>query len=312
MTQIINPATLIVIAEPVDTPVEAIHDIVGRARKAQREWGPLTQTHRINALRHIADLVRANLEDIAQLETANVGKPIGDSRGEVGMTADTFDYYAGTLHKYFGHTIPVDGGMDFTVREPIGVVAVIAPWNFPWPSRRGTSLPPWPVGMPSSATPWTRRRQWVRLSHPPTWPRCRPSWGMPSRSRPPLRFPTRLGTGWVPTSCSIHLVTIGSCVRRSSGPIVAVLPFDTEEEAITLANDTIFGLSGSVWTRDIGWALRVARGIETGSVSVNSSTSVRLQTPFGDFKQSGMGRELGMAAMDGYIELKNIFVSTEV
>ncbi len=122
MTQIINPATPIVIAEPVDTPVEAIDDIVDRAPKAQREWVPLPQRHGIDALRRIADLVRANLEDIAQFETANVGKPIGDSRGEVGMTA-------GTLDKYFGRTIPVDGGMDFTVREPIGVVAVIASWN---------------------------------------------------------------------------------------------------------------------------------------------------------------------------------------
>jgi acyl-CoA reductase-like NAD-dependent aldehyde dehydrogenase len=94
------------------------------------------------------------------------------------------------------------------------------------------------------------------------------------------------------------------------GPIVAVLPFDGEQDAIALANDTIFGLSGSVWTRDLGRAIRVARGLETGSISVNSSTSVRVQTPFGGFKQSGMGRELGMAAMDGYTELKNVFIST--
>ena len=96
------------------------------------------------------------------------------------------------------------------------------------------------------------------------------------------------------------------------GPIVAVLPFTTEEDAIALANDTIFGLSGSVWTRDIGRALRVARGMETGSISINSSTSVRVQPPLGGFKQSGMGRELGLAAMDGYTATQNIFVSTVI
>ena len=94
-------------------------------------------------------------------------------------------------------------------------------------------------------------------------------------------------------------------------PIVTIIPFDDEADPITLANDTIFGLSGSVWTRDVGRAIRVSRGLETGSISVNSSTSVRLQTPFGGFKQSGIGRELGMTALDGYTELKNIFISTD-
>ena len=94
------------------------------------------------------------------------------------------------------------------------------------------------------------------------------------------------------------------------GPVAAVIPFADEEDAIRLANDTPYGLSGSIWTENGARALRVARGIEAGVLSVNSNTSVRVQTPFGGFKQSGFGRELGMHALDGYSEVKNVFIST--
>ena len=95
------------------------------------------------------------------------------------------------------------------------------------------------------------------------------------------------------------------------GPVAAVIPFRDEEEAIRLANDTIYGLSGSVWTRDGAKAIRTARALETGVISINSNTSVRVSTPFGGFKQSGYGRELGPDALDHYSEVKNVYYATE-
>jgi acyl-CoA reductase-like NAD-dependent aldehyde dehydrogenase len=95
------------------------------------------------------------------------------------------------------------------------------------------------------------------------------------------------------------------------GPVAALIPFEGEDDAVRIANDTPYGLSGSIWTRDGARALRVVRGVETGVLSVNSNTSVRVATPFGGFKQSGFGRELGMHAMDGYSEVKNVYIATE-
>jgi acyl-CoA reductase-like NAD-dependent aldehyde dehydrogenase len=95
------------------------------------------------------------------------------------------------------------------------------------------------------------------------------------------------------------------------GPVVAVLPFEDEAEAVAMANDTAYGLSGSIWTRDVGRALRVARGVQAGNLSVNSHSSVRYSTPFGGFKQSGLGRELGPDALDAFTEVKNVFIATE-
>ncbi|MFC6236944.1 aldehyde dehydrogenase family protein [Longivirga aurantiaca] len=450
MSQIVNPSNLEVIAEPTVTPVERIDEVVERATRAQRQWAGLPQRRRIEALRRLAELIRADAETLAQVETANVGKPIGDSRGEVAMVADTFDYYAGAIDKSFGDTIPVDGGLDFTVREPIGVVTVIAPWNFPlviaaWNiapalacgnavivkpaeltplsvlelerifaqvdlpdglfqvvhgpgSTVGAALTEHPGVGKISFTGSTQTGQTIMRASAGTMKRLTLELGGKSaavvfadadleraasastgavfgnsgqdccaRSRvlvqrdvydefvalfvaatstftvgDPLDSTTAMG----PLVSAPHLDKVRSfldpaldivapvpgpsgpghwmaphlvldpprehrIVREEIfGPVVAVLPFDDEQDAIALANDTIFGLSGSIWTRDLGRAIRVARGLESGSISVNSSTSVRLQTPFGGFKQSGFGRELGMAAMDGYTELKNVFIST--
>jgi acyl-CoA reductase-like NAD-dependent aldehyde dehydrogenase len=95
------------------------------------------------------------------------------------------------------------------------------------------------------------------------------------------------------------------------GPVVTVAPFEDEEDAIRLANDTEYGLSGSIWTRDLGRAIRMARAVEAGNLSVNSHSSVRYWTPFGGFKQSGLGRELGPDALDSFTETKNVFIATE-
>jgi betaine-aldehyde dehydrogenase len=95
------------------------------------------------------------------------------------------------------------------------------------------------------------------------------------------------------------------------GPVAAVIPFEDEREAVELANATPYGLSGSIWTRDGARALRVARAIDSGVLSINSNSSVRVSTPFGGFKQSGFGRELGMHALAGYSEVKNVYFATE-
>ncbi len=92
------------------------------------------------------------------------------------------------------------------------------------------------------------------------------------------------------------------------GPVVTVIPFDTEEEAVRLANETPYGLSGSIWTRDIGKALRTVKAVRSGVLSVNSNSSVHTEAPFGGYKMSGVGRELGMHALDLYTQVKNVFV----
>ncbi len=450
MASIVNPADQTEIADVPAQDVADVAEALARARVAQVRWAAQTISYRATALRRIADAVRHHLEELAGLETDNVGKPLGDSRGEVALVADTFDYYAGAVDKLTGDSIPVDGGVDFTVREPCGVVAVIAPWNFPLAIASWNIAPALACGnavivKPAEITPLSTLRlaQIVEQLDLPegllqvvtgagsvvgnalvesdgvdkisftgstevgkqisqraagTLKRLTLELGGKSatavfadadldaaarasvgavfgntgqdccaRSRiyvqrpvfeeflklfaeatreAKVGHPREDGTALGPLVSRSHLQKVASfltddldlvecgpapdgpgnwfsprivvaperghrVVREEIfGPIAAVLPFDSEAEVIEEANDTIYGLSGSVWTRDGATALRVARGIRTGSISINSNTSVRVQTPFGGFKQSGVGRELGMAALDGYTELKNIFFAT--
>jgi aldehyde dehydrogenase (NAD+)/betaine-aldehyde dehydrogenase len=450
LTTILNPATQRAIAEVPDIDKAEVDRAVHRARAAQQVWAAQPIGYRATALRRIADAVRAEMEVLAGLETDNVGKPIADSRGEVAMVADTFDYYAGAVDKLVGQSIPVDGGVDFTVREPLGVVGVIAPWNFPLAIASWKIAPALACGnavivKPAEITPLSTLKlaQIIEeLDLPPgllqvvtgpgsvvgaaltehegvdkisftgstatgkhiarvatgTLKRLTLELGGKSASvvfadadietaarssvgavfgntgqdccarsriyvqRPVfdqfvktfteasreaiIGDPRDPGTAMGPLVSPEHLAKVTSFLDEDIefvdagiapegpgnwftpriavappkehrvvqeeifGPIASVIAFDTEAEAIREANDTIYGLSGSVWTRDGAQALRVARGIRTGSVSINSNTSVRIQTPFGGFKQSGLGRELGLAALDGYTETKNIFYAT--
>jgi betaine-aldehyde dehydrogenase len=449
--QVIEPATEAVLAEIPRAGVAEADAAVARAKAAFPAWRAVAPGDRGRLLAGLAGLLQDNLEDLAVLEARNAGKPIADARGEIGMVVETFAYYAGAPERLLGDTIPVAGGMGFTVREPLGVVALITPWNFPlciaaWKVAPALAAGNTIVLKPAELTPLTslRLEQLVleagipegvfnvvagpgstagaRLCEHPdvakvaftgstevgrsiaasaaqTIKRVTLELGGKSanivfadaeieraaaaapgavfgnagqdccaRSRilveqsvvdtfldalhdavaeivvgDPLDPATTMG----PLISAAHRDTVASFVDAESpvsmhgetpdgpgfwypptvlspvdpsaraateeifGPIVCVIPFRDEEHAIALANDTIYGLSGSIWTRNGGKALRVARALDTGVLSINSNSSVRVSTPFGGFKQSGIGRELGPHALEAYTESKTIFYSTE-
>lgn len=448
VNSVINPATEEVIDEFAMAEATDAVAAIERASVAQRAWASLSLGERREGMLAIAKAVEDNLEELARLESSDVGKPISDARGEVQMVADCFKYYSGVIDKILGDTIPVDGGVDMTFREPMGVVAVISPWNFPLPIASWNIAPALAAGnsvivKPADITPLSTRRFGeivsrldlpahlvqvvcgpgrvvgkVLTSHPGV---AKVSFTgstetgqdvMRSAADTMKRFTLELGgksanlvfadadleraisaapgavfgntgqdccarsrifvqreifddfvSGFVsatkgmtigdPADPSTQLGPLVSQGHRAHvstfitddavlagdapegkgfwmaprvvvnpaldsrvvteeifGPIAAIIPFSTEEEAIRLANDTIYGLSGSIWTNDLGRAFRVARAVESGTLSVNSNSSVRLQTPFGGFKQSGFGRELGLEAINGYSELKNVYIST--
>ena len=450
LLKVMEPATESTMAEIPKAGLEGTDEAVARARAAFPAWRALPPAERAAHLRRLAGAIDEASDDLARLEARNVGKPIGDARGEVGLVVHAFEYYAGAPERLWGETIPVDGGVDMTFREPLGVVGLIVPWNFPlmlasWKVAPALAAGNTAVLKPAELTPLTAvelerlgreaglpegvlnvvvgpgRTVGERLVEHPDVAKiaftgstevgrrvgrlasdsikrvtlelggksanvifadadleqaalsapmavfgnagqdcCARSRILVERSAldrfmevfekavgalrvgDPLDEDTQMGPlissdqrdkvasyvddgapvafrgsspdgpgYWFPPTVLCPVSNDDRAAREEIfGPVAAVIPFDDEAEAIRLANDTIYGLSGSVWTRDGARAIRVARAIDTGTISINSNTSVRVTTPFGGFKQSGLGRELGHHALEHYTELKNVFLAT--
>jgi acyl-CoA reductase-like NAD-dependent aldehyde dehydrogenase len=447
---VVEPATERVLAELPRAGIEETDAAVARARAAFPAWRAVSPPDRARLLHRLADALAERCEDLAVLEARNVGKPIADARGEMEMVVDTFRYYAAGPERALGDTIPVAGGVAMTFREPLGVVALITPWNFPLTIASWKLAPALAAGnavvlKPAELTPLTAL-EFERIAleagipegvvnvvvgrgseagarlveHPDvakvaftgstevgrriaasaaqTIKRVTLELGGKSanvvfadadleaaaaaapgavfgnagqdccaRSRilverpaldsfmdaleaaveglrvgDPLDEATQMGplisagqretvASYVPQDAPVAIrgsapdgpgywfpPTVLCPVDRDDrtvreeifGPVAVVVPFRDEAEAVALANDTIYGLSGSIWTRDGAKALRVARAVETGVLSINSNTSVRVSTPFGGFKQSGYGRELGPHALDHYTEVKTVYYAT--
>jgi betaine-aldehyde dehydrogenase len=445
---VVNPATEETIATLESAGVEETDAAVAAAKAAFPAWRAVSPADRGRLLRRLATLVEEHHEELSRIESDNVGKPINGARGEVGMVADVFHFYAGAVDKRHGETIPVAGGVDMTFREPLGVVGLIVPWNFP------LNISSWKLGpalatgntivlKPAELTPLSALRLaelaleagipegvlnvvvgkgsvvGQRLVEHPDVAKigftgstevgrgvmegaaktikrvtlelggksanvvfadadlekaaaaapyavfdnagqdcCARSRILVERSAydrfaellidatrnvkvgDPTKEETEMGPlisqshkttvasfvdteplfqGDVPNSkgywfpCTLVEATNDDRIARDEvfGPVAALIPFDDEADAIRIANDTPYGLSGSIWTENGARALRVARALDTGVLSINSNSSVRVSTPFGGFKQSGFGRELGLHALDGYSEVKNVYYSTE-
>jgi betaine-aldehyde dehydrogenase len=450
---LIEPATGETLGSVSRATAEDVDRAVRRAAGAFPAWRAVNTRSRGRMLMRLSQLIRDNADELATLESRNVGKPIRDSRDEVALAANCFEYYAGTTNKIGGQTIPgAAPGVLMTFREPVGVCGIIVPWNFPiaitaWKSAPALAMGNTVVLKPAEQTPLTAIRLGelaleaglaegvftvvtgpgsvageAILTHPLV--RKLAFTGstevgrkvMEMGSRDIKRVSLELGgksanlifddcdfekavasavsssLGNAGQDCcarsrvlvqrSIHdrfaqalveafekvnvgdplagetemgpLVTAAHRTRVQSyietgksegatlatgghsregigtyldptifvdvtpemtiareeifGPVVAVMPFDSEDDAVGMANHSLYGLSGSIWTRDIGRALRVARAFETGNISINSGSSVHLEAPFGGVKQSGIGRELGLAALDAYTEWKTVYV----
>ncbi|MFV0496158.1 aldehyde dehydrogenase family protein [Mycobacterium sp.] len=447
-TQVVNPATGEVLRTVEHTGVAAVDDAVARAAAAQRRWARLTPAQRAAGLRAFAAAVDAHRDELAALEVANSGHPVASAEWEAGNVGDVLQFYSGSPERLSGKQIPVAGGIDITFNEPMGVVGVIAPWNFPMVIAAWGIAPALAAGnavlvKPAEATPLSTMRlgelavaagldpgllqvlpgrgavvgerfvshpgvrkvvftgstevgkkvmagaagavkrvtlelggksanivfadcdlqraaatapagvfdnagqdccarsrilvqrsvydRFMELLEPAVTavkvgdPTSRDTEMGPLISRAhrdkvasyvpegaPIAFQGRCPGGpgfWFPPTVLTPARDARSVSEEIFGPVVTVLAFEDEHDAVTLANDTEYGLSGSIWTDDLSRALRVSRAVESGNLSVNSQSSVRFNTPFGGFKESGLGRELGPDAPLQFTETKNVFIA---